>query len=288
MHDELFRSGITNDGSGLAVIEHDFTIEKIEIEGLSIRTAFRQLDSEARPLLIFNGIGANLEIFLPFMKALDKRPSIIFDAPGVGESDCSSIPMRFPSLARFSAKILDHYNIANVDILGVSWGGALAQVFARDFEKRTCKVILAATSTGSLMVPAKPSVLLQLSNPRRYFQKGFMSTIAHSLYGGIFRHDPEKIHHFSQLIKPAEAGGYGYYSQLFAGWGWTSIHWLHKLKQPVLILAGSDDPIIPLANGRLLQSRLPNAHLEIINCGHLLLFTQIEAVIPIIQKFLDD
>lgn len=270
----------------LAADEHDCTIEKITIAGLNIRVAFRRLEADQRPLLIFNGIGANLEIFLPFMKALGNRSSIIFDAPGVGESESPVIPMRFPGLARFSAKVLDHYDIANVDVLGVSWGGALAQVFARDFEKRTKKVILAATSTGSVMVPAKPTVLLQLSNPKRYLKRGVMSTVAHSIYGGVFREEPEKIHHFTKLIKPADSGGYGYYSQLFAGWGWTSIHWLHKLRQPVLVLAGDDDPIIPLVNGRILKSRLPNAHLEVIKCGHLLLFTQLETVVPIIQKFL--
>ena len=40
----------------------------------------------------------------------------------------------------------------------------------------------------------------------------------------------------------------GYYYQLMAGLGWTSLPWLPKLRPPTLILAGDDDPIIPLVN----------------------------------------
>jgi hypothetical protein len=40
----------------------------------------------------------------------------------------------------------------------------------------------------------------------------------------------------------------GYMHQLLAGVGWTSVFLLSLVRQPTLIVAGSDDPIIPLAN----------------------------------------
>jgi poly(3-hydroxyalkanoate) depolymerase len=84
------------------------------------------------------------------------------------------------------------------------------------------------------------------------------------------------------------AGKLGYYWQLFAGLGWTSIHWLHKIRQPTLVLAGDDDPLIPLINMRVLAWRIPNAQLHIIDDGHLFLITRAEAVAPIIMKFLEE
>jgi len=84
------------------------------------------------------------------------------------------------------------------------------------------------------------------------------------------------------------AGKLGYYWQLFAGLGWTSIHWLHKIHQPTLVLAGDDDPLIPLINMRMLAWRIPNAQLHIIDDGHLFLITRAEAVAPIIMKFLEE
>lgn len=261
-------------------------IEMISVDDLDIRVAYKkEQDSNQIPLLIFNGIGANLELFLPFMEALEGKPCIIFDVPGVGESTTPNLPRRFPALAKLSREILDHYAIGAVDVIGVSWGGALAQVFALKYSKRCHRLILAATSTGSIMVPGKLSVLVNLVNPKRYFQKGFINSIADTLYGGVLRDDPEMVKEFAEKVKPPKGGGLGYYWQLFAGWGWTSIHWIHKIKTPTLILAGNDDPIIPLANAHIFDRQLPNSRLEVIDCGHLLLFTQLDKIIPIIQDF---
>lgn len=66
----------------------------------------------------------------------------------------------------------------------------------------------------------------------------------------------------------------------------TSIHWLHRIRQPTLVLAGDDDPIIPLINMRVLAWRIPNAELHVIDDGHLFLVTRAESVAPIIMKFL--
>ena len=69
---------------------------------------------------------------------------------------------------------------------------------------------------------------------------------------------------------------------------WTSIHWLHRLTQPTLILAGSDDPIIPLVNMRILASLIPNSRLSVIDDGHLFLVTQAKTVTPQITAFLKE
>jgi poly(3-hydroxyoctanoate) depolymerase len=80
----------------------------------------------------------------------------------------------------------------------------------------------------------------------------------------------------------------GYLYQLLAGWGWTSIHWLHKLKQPTLVLAGSDDPLVPTANARILSLLIPNNRLFIVpGGGHLFLLYSIAKVAPVIRDFLD-
>ena len=63
----------------------------------------------------------------------------------------------------------------------------------------------------------------------------------------------------------AGASGRGYLYQVVAMTGWTSLPWLWKLKQPSLILAGTDDPIIPLINARVMARLMPNARLEILD-----------------------
>lgn len=264
-----------------------FRFRTIELDGQTLRTAVRPGKSHLTPLLIFNGIGANLELVMPFVRALDPDLEVIaFDVPGVGGSSTPTRPYRFSGLSTLAARMLDYLDYGQVNAIGVSWGGALAQQFAYDHPERCKKLVLAATSAGAAMVPGKPKVLWRMASPRRYLQPSYGVKIAPDIYGGAFRRDPNLA--TAHAAKVRSSGKLGYYWQLFAGMGWTSIHWLHKIRQPTLVLAGDDDPIIPLVNMRLLAWRIPNAELHVIDDGHLFLVTRAEAVAPIIMRFLQE
>lgn len=266
-------------------MRQSFVFRTIELDGQVLRTAVRPGKGHMPPLLVFNGIGANLELVFPFVQALDPDLEVIvFDAPGVGGSSTPSTPFRFPGLAKLAARMLDYLDYAQVNVIGVSWGGALAQQFAHDYPERCKKLILAATAAGMVMVPGRPHVLLKMASPRRYLQPSHVIKIAPDIYGGAFRRDPNLAR--SHAAKVRSSGKMGYYWQLFAGIGWTSFHWLHKIRQPTLILAGDDDPIIPLVNMRMLAWRIPNSVLHVIDDGHLFLVTRADAVAPIIMRFL--
>ena len=101
-----------------------------EVEGQMLRVGIRCGDKARPPLLLFNGIGANIELLEPFLGALHGPEAIIFDVPGVGGSPSPWLPYRPSTLARLSAQLLDQLGHEQVDVLGVSWGGALAQQFA--------------------------------------------------------------------------------------------------------------------------------------------------------------
>ena len=148
-----------------------FVFRTIELDGQYLRTAVRPGNSALPPLLVFNGIGANLELVFPFVEALDPDLEVIaFDVPGVGGSSTPATPFRFPGLAKLAARMLDYLDYSQVNVIGVSWGGALAQQFAYSHPERCKKLILAATSAGAVMVPGRPSVLLKMASPRRYIQ----------------------------------------------------------------------------------------------------------------------
>lgn len=265
-----------------------FDDDIVKIDRLRIRTVRKRVKNRTTPpLLLFNGIGANSELLMPLMKDLAPIECITFDMPGIGQSESSLLPMRFKGLSKLSEKILDYYDYGKVDALGVSWGGGMAQEFARRHQSRCRRLILAATSPGVVMVPSKPSVFLKLSTPKRYLDEEYLLDVAQHIYGGVLRDDPDKVQEFAKHIKPA-TGSRGYLNQLAAIVGWTSIHWLHKLQQPTLILAGTDDPLVPLVNGKILAARIPNSRLLEVNCGHLLLLTQRDLVAPKILAFLEE
>jgi poly(3-hydroxyalkanoate) depolymerase len=254
------------------------------IEGQTLRVGIRRGEEARPPLLLFNGIGANIELVEPFLDALGGGEAIIFDVPGVGGSPSPWLPYRPSSLARLSAQLLDQLGHAEVDVLGVSWGGALAQQFAFQHGNRCRRLVLAATSPGHLMVPGRLTVLLAMATPRRYKDPHYMKRIAGDLYGGAMRGSPELVRKHLRHIR--WSSDYGYYLQLLAGFGWTSLPWLRLLAQPTLVMAGTDDPLVPLANGRILARLIPDARLVTIDDGHLFLVTSAAQSAATISEFL--
>ena len=256
-----------------------------DIHGQKLRVGVRQGDKTRPPLLLFNGIGANIELIEPFFDALDGVGAIVFDVPGVGGSPAPKLPYRPSTLATLSAHLLDALGYREVDVLGVSWGGALAQQFAFQHSRRCRRLVLAATSPGHLMVPGKLTVLLKLATPRRYKDPGYMQCVAGEIYGGALRGAPTLARHHLRHVR--WSSDYGYYLQLIAAFGWSSLPWLRFLQQPTLVMAGTDDPIVPVANGRILASLIPRARLVTIDDGHLFLVTSAGRSAQIVSEFLD-
>ena len=254
-----------------------------DIGGQTLRVGIRRGEQARPPLLLFNGIGANIELVEPFVDALE-GPVIVFDVPGVGGSPAPRLPYRPSSLARLSARLLDALGQEQVDVLGVSWGGALAQQFAFQEHTRCRRLVLAATSPGHLMVPGKLSVMLKMVTPRRYKDPDYMGRIAGDIYGGTLRGSPELVRQHLRHVR--WSSDYGYYLQLCAGFGWSSLPWLHRLRQPTLVMAGTDDPIVPVANGRILTSLIPDARMVTLDDGHLFLVTSPAISAQIVSAFL--
>ena len=238
------------------------------------------------PLLLVNGIGASLELLDPFVAALDPAVEVIrFDPPGVGGSAPSPLPYRFSGLCRLIARLLDELGHDQVDVLGISWGGGVAQHFAAFQRVRCRRLVLVATATGAVMVPARPSVLAHMVTPQRYLNREYLERVAGEIYGGSARADPARVAaamHDGNRVGPP--GGYLY--QLTAGAGWTSVPFLPWLRQPTLIVSGDDDPLIPLANARLMHLLIPKSRLHVYQGGHLGLVTEAAALAPVVDAFL--
>ena len=262
------------------------SMRAIAVGDQQLRVAVRPGDGTRTPLVLANGIGASLELLQPFVDHLDPVIEVVrFDAPGVGGSPLPRTPYRLPHLARLLARLLDQLGYATVDLLGISWGGGLAQQFALSQRDRCRRLVLAATGTGMLMVPGRPKVLARMATPRRYLDPGYAERIAADLYGGTIRVDPGRARallHGRTRMGPRR----GYLYQLAAGAGWTSLPLLPWIRQPTLLLAGDDDPIIPLVNAHIMRRLLPHAELRVYHGGHLGLLTEAAELAPLVDRFL--
>ena len=101
-----------------------------DVAGQTLRVGVRPGRKSWPPLLLFNGIGASIELIEPFLAAFDGPEVVVFDVPGVGGSPAPRLPYRPSTLSLLSARLLDQLGHERVDVLGVSWGGAPAQQFA--------------------------------------------------------------------------------------------------------------------------------------------------------------
>ena len=255
-----------------------------------MRVQIRQaVDGTNVPLVVANGIGASLELLKPFVDALpDNIEVVCFDVPGTGGSPGRRWPYGFPALARLLRRALDELGYGAVDLLGISWGGALAQQFALTRGNRCRRLVLVSTATGSLMVPASPRVLRLMMTPRRYRDPQHARRIAGTIYGGAMREEPERA---ARLLGQHDSPGgstLGYWMQLLAMAGWTSLPCLSRIRQPTLILAGDDDPIVPLVNARIMANLIPDARLHVYHDGHLAIVTAAATLAPVIVDFLAD
>lgn len=238
------------------------------------------------PVVLCNGIGASLEVLDPLVEQLSCTV-VRFDVPGTGGSPTSPAPYGLPYLAWVLGRVLSKLKFGVVDVLGLSWGGALAQQFAFQNPRRCRRLVLVATGTGVLMVPAHPRVLAKMVTPRRFSDPDYVAAVAGELYGGTARAHGEEVARL--FVRQLHAGSKtGYLHQLLAGSVWTSLFALPAVRQETLIVSGTDDPIIPVINARIMNALLPHSRLHLHAGGHIDLVRNAAELAPIVERFLSE
>jgi poly(3-hydroxyalkanoate) depolymerase len=262
------------------------TIRFVDVDGVRLRTSVR---GTGPPVLVITGLGASLDLGVPFERELAalRLQVISFDSPGVGQSSAYSWPRRMRGVASTVEHMVGALGYDRVDVLGISLGGVIAQQLAHQAPDLVRRLVLAATGPGLGGIPGSPRVLLSLATPRRYYQPDYYRRIAGRIYGGTARDDPDALLNGSVAQFVERPSLRGYVGQLYAISGWTSVPWLHRLRQPTLVLAGDDDPIVPLVNARILARFIPDARLHVVRgAGHLFLLERPKEVAALVGEFL--
>ena len=282
------RAARRNTAPGGSHVDDDL-VSMLVVRGLPVRVSVRPATGHlvgAPPLLLCNGIGVSFEVLQPLVDALDPQRGVIrFDVPGVGGSPLPPTPYVLATLASWVGALTAKLGHPRFDVLGLSWGGGLAQQLAVQHRAKVRRLVLVATATGTLMVPAHPRVLAKMMTPRRHRDPEYARRIAGEIYGGTMRTNPDcgaELLHAATRTGPRR----GYYYQLAAAAGWSSLPFLGMVSQPTLLLAGDDDPIIPLVNAKVMARLIPRAELHVYSGGHLGVLTESAELVPRIERFL--
>ena len=184
--------------------------------------------------MLLNGLTRSLESWDPFVLALGDRTLVSFDAPGVGQSPPPILPLSIAQLAELAVSILDEVGLDQVDVLGFSHGGAVAQQFAFQYPSRIRRLVLVATSCGAGATLSSWNTLDGLGVASKFNRSQATSAIWRTM----------------------------------AISAWSSIPFLGAIVAPTLVVCGINDRVAPIANSRSLAGRIPNASLVVLPDGH--------------------
>lgn len=225
------------------------------------------------PLLLVGGLGANTDMWAPFVEQFRTRRIIRFDAPGTGQSSTPMFPVSIASLADLAAAVLDDREAPWADVVGFSYGGFVAQRLAHDHPTRVRRLVLAATNFGMGSVLGSIGALAELASPLRYYSPSHFDRTAAAVYGGRTGRDPSARRAMMVARHRHPPSAHGYAMQMLAVAGWSSWPFLHQIPHETLVICGDDDPLVPVANAEMLAKRIPHARLEVVeHGGHLLLW----------------
>lgn len=250
-----------------------------------------EVSGDGPALLFLNGSGSTIADVRPLVARFAERFRVaIADSRGIGRSSIPADAYTMAELASDAVALTDQLGWDTFALMGVSFGGMVAQEVAVTAPTRIRRLVLACTSAGGAGGSSYPLHELAALPPaeRVALSTSILDT----------RFDPEWLagHPADRaLVDQAErrrdrtrteAAERGAELQLRARTGHDVFDRLPRITCPTLVASGRFDGIAPPANGAAIAGRIPGATLRLYDGGHLF-FLQDPAAIPDIVDFLD-
>jgi pimeloyl-ACP methyl ester carboxylesterase len=245
----------------------------VEISGRKVRV---RVHGDGPPVLLINGLGGNVATWTSLVRDLEGIQVISFDAPGAGRSDSPLAPYTMGHVADVAAAVLDETGHDRADVLGYSFGGAVAQTLAHRSPDRVRRLVLAGTSCGVGAVPGSVRALMAVTTPlRQYSRTGYGLMMKMLELAPAEEENQNLMEQTAAWHREAPPSPLGYLWQVAAFSNFNSLPWLHEVEQPTLVITGTHDRLVPMANSAILAAYLPHARMRVVErWGHYLLNDQ--------------
>jgi 3-oxoadipate enol-lactonase len=231
------------------------------------------------PLLLIMGMGGNHWHWgEPFVAALERHFEVVaYDHRGVGASSGLSGPVSITELARDAAALLDALELDRAHVLGISMGGMVAQELALAHPDRVRTLTLGCSycgGPGSLLtdgaVIARLVEAIRSGDRERALQTSWEVNVSPRLAA-----DDGAFAAYREATLRAPVAVRVQVEQMRAVSEHDTSGRLAGLTMPVLIVHGTADEMLPVANAQTIASHLPHARLEQLNgAGHLFFWEQ--------------
>lgn len=257
----------------------------VKVNGVALHY---EITGQGEPLILIEGLGTATWLWWKQVPELSRRFRVVaYDLRGSGWSDKPDEPYSIPMFADDLARLMDALRIKQAHVLGISLGGYVAQEFAIRYPHKVKRLILCSTSTnGPHAIPPNPDVIVALMTPVAG-KDDLRDRIVLSLSPGYAAAHPSDVEQMLAWRLDNPQPTYAYNRQLMSAVGWTSEGRLGEITMPTLVLAGSEDRVVPPQNADVLVAGIPHAEKVILQgAGHLINVEQPETFNKEVIRFL--
>jgi 3-oxoadipate enol-lactonase len=259
---------------------------RAEIDGIELEFF---LDGPATaPVVTFNhSLASDHSIWRRQVEALTDRYRVLtYDLRGHGRSSAPPGPYTIDQLGGDVVALLDHLGIRRTHLVGLSLGGMVAQWVGIYHSELLHSLVLTSTTSHT----SEEGRLMWQERARAVLRDGTAPQIEPTLarwFTPPFREShPDVVAEIAQLIRTTPPQGYAGCCNVVGELNLAPK--LPHIQAPALVVAGSNDPGVPLVAAQLTAGSIPGARLEVIpNAAHLLTIEQADAYNALLRQFLD-
>ncbi len=229
---------------------------------------YYEVRGNGKPVIFFSGVGGGSWSWYRQVRYFAREYEVIvFDNRGAGRSDKPGQEYRMEDFADDGAAILDELEVRETFVVGVSMGGMIAQEFALKYAKRVKGLVLGATHCGGPeKIPPDSRVLASFVDNEGLSVEEIIDKNTRLLFSANFlAAEREEVEKYRQIqLQAGVQPQYALENQLSAIRKFSCCHRVQNIEAPTLIIAGSDDILVPPENSRILNDRIPNSKLVIL------------------------
>jgi pimeloyl-ACP methyl ester carboxylesterase len=240
------------------------------------------------PILLINGYSQSMDNWDPILleRLASNHTVIIFDNRGIGNTTSGEKGFSIVQFANDTAGLLDALEIKQIDVLGYSMGGIIAQELGLNHPNRVGKLVIYASTCGGKEFTISQDVINTLSNGTGTAMER-IERLLDLFFPQEWRN--ENPNYLKDLPKTTETiSNKTLDQQIEAIFNWTGVcSKLENITQPTLVIVGTDDVIASPVNSLLITEQIPGAWLvQIKDAGHGLMYQYPEEFSSILLTFL--
>ena len=253
-------------------------------------TVHYEVGGDGPRTLFLNGSGATLESIAPLIEVLRSRVELLaHDQRGLGRTTVPTGPATMADYASDAIGLLDHVGWDSCGVVGISFGGMVAQELAVSAPERVDRLALLCTSPGGPDFASFPLHELAELDPDERRERGALLLDTRFDAAWLASHDADRALADTMAERTAAPSdpevARGEAIQLEARRGHDVIDRLDRITCPTFVAAGRYDGIAPLSNSEAIARLVPDADLHVYEGGHAFL-AQDAAAIPDLLGFL--